>query len=137
MAKMVLFKRLLPEEPEEQNRSSATALIYFYFWLSGGFLFLAACYGAYELIRGTSAFSAFRVALTFFFSFLFMTGAWLIGRFNRNGVILIAVGIAISIVSWINGLPRTNDIAFTVVTIIALIVAWEDLSSSPLRSSKK
>ena len=123
-----MFKRLLPEDRAEQTRGSATAIVYFYFWLSGIILFLSAGYGAYELTRGTPHFSVLRVVFVLIVALLCMIGAWQIGRFNRNGVMLIAAGLVVGSIGWIFELPKTEDIVFMIVPVLALIIAWQDLT---------
>lgn len=123
---MALFKRLQEEESDSGN----TAMVYVYFWLAGAFVLLRAGLGARDLMQNRPGVSITRTILAFATGLLYIIGAWLIGRFNRNGIIFVAIGLLLGLYEWIGHTPGTNDIIFAVVTVMALIYAWRDLTST-------
>lgn len=126
-----LFKHILPSTYQERTRSGTTALVFFYFWAAGLYALCVAGFGVYMLVQHDPQASAFRTGLWLVYAILSITGAWQIGRFNRNGIILIAIGLSIGVIGWLFHLPRGKDVTFTLVTVIALIVAWQDLTPRP------
>jgi predicted MFS family arabinose efflux permease len=126
-----MFKHIQPptlKERLDRDRSMNTALIFFYFWFAGIVSLLLGGWGVYRLIHHVPNTSTAQTVVWILFGLACSVGAWLIGRFNRKGVIVIGIVVLISIVEWVFELPTTNEIIFTVMTVIALASAWKDLS---------
>jgi hypothetical protein len=129
-----MFNRIQPprtkEEWVERNGSSFTAWIYIYFWLSGLIVLAGAGWALYEYINSNqrSLIFVLRVIVGFTVAALYLTGARQVGRFNRNGLTLIATGWLIGTVAWVIQLPSKDDLIWAVLTIIALVIAWHDLA---------
>ena len=74
--------------------------------------------------------SLIRIITAIVIGLLYITGAWLIGRFNRKGIILISIGLLLGLIEWIGRVPGLNDVIFAVVTVMALVYAWRDLAKA-------